>query len=66
LLYLLHLVAYGLLLYICAHNTVFNTCSLIRIYRYTCACPYTSRGTHLTTCWRVSDSPGSACPDPGA
>ena len=50
----------------CAHDTVFNTCSLIRIYRYTCAYPCTPLGIHHTTCWGVFDSPVSSCPDPGA
>jgi len=39
---------------------------LIWIYRYTRACPCTPLGIHYTTCWGVSDSPGSSCPDPRA
>ena len=41
----------------------FQRMLLNQIYRYTCACPCTPLGTYLATRWRVSDSPGSACPD---
>jgi len=46
-----------------AHDTIFNTCSLTQIYRYTCAYLCTSLGTHLATRWGVSDSPGPVCSD---
>jgi len=36
---------------------------LIRIYRYTCACPCMSLGIHHTTHWEVSDSAGPTCSD---
>jgi len=35
--------------------------SIHQIYRFTCACPCTPFGTHLTTSWGVSNSLGSAC-----
>ena len=34
---------------VCAHNTIFNTCSFIRIYWYTCAYPCMPLGIHNTT-----------------
>ena len=37
---------------------------LTQTYRCTCAYFCTSLGIHHTTRWGVSDSPGSACPDP--
>jgi len=39
------------LLYACAHEMIFNTCSLTRIYRYMCAYLCTSFGTYLATRW---------------
>ena len=42
-----------LLLYVCAHDTIFNTSFLTRIYRYTCAYLCTPLGIHHTTYWRV-------------
>jgi len=60
-----------------SHHLISHSCSgvyalrhkfkcmlLIWIYRYTCAYPCTPLGIHHPTRWAVSDSPGSACPDP--
>ena len=50
---------------ICSRHD-FQCMFFIQIYRCTCACPCTPLGSLLTTRWWVSDSPGSACPDPRA
>jgi len=45
----------------CAHDTVFNACSFIRIYRYTCLSLHaTWHSQHHSL--GSSDSPGSSCP----
>ena len=49
-----------------AHDTIFNTCLLAWIYRYMCACPCTSFGTHITTRWVAPDNSELVCPDFGA
>jgi len=49
--------------YVCAHDTTFDVCFLIWIYRYTCAYLCTSLGTHLPLVGEFSDSPGLACSD---
>jgi len=41
------------LLYACTHDTFFNTCLSIQIYRYTCACLCTPLGIYHTTRWEV-------------
>ena len=55
-----------LLLCVCAPDMFFSTCFSIRIYRYTCVWLCMPLGIHHTTRWGVSDSPGSASPNPGA
>ena len=42
-----------LLLYAYAHDMVFNTCSWIQLYQYTCAYLCTPLGIHHTTRWGV-------------
>ena len=44
----------------------FQCMLLIQIYWYMCACLCKTLSIHHTTCWGVSDSPESACPDPRA
>jgi len=46
-----YLISHFMHVYIYAHNTVFDSCFLIRNYRYTCACLCTLLVTHLTTHW---------------
>ena len=63
---LISLTSLCLLLYACAHDRFSIHALLIRIYWYACAYPITPLGIYHTTRWRVSDSPGSLCPDLGA
>ena len=61
-----HLLSLYLLLYVCAPNMIFNTCSFdsnLSIYVCLSLPPF---GILHTTGWGVSDSPGSLCPDPRA
>jgi len=60
-----HLLFLYMFLYACVHDTIFSTCSLTRIYRYTCAYLYTPLDIYHTTRWGVSDSTGFSCPDSG-
>jgi len=49
--------------YVCTHDTAFDACFLIRVYRYTCTYFCTPLGIHLATRFGVSDSPRLACSD---
>ena len=49
--------------YIRTHDTTFDACFLIQIYRYTWTYLCTPLGIHLVTRWGVSDSLGLACLD---
>jgi len=49
--HLLYLMSHYLLLCVCAHDTIVNTCFSTWIYQYTCICLCTPFGTHLTTRW---------------
>ena len=48
---------------VCTHDTAFDTCVLIRIYRYTYTYLCTPVSIHRATRWGVSDSPEFACLD---
>jgi len=47
--------------YLCTFSTAFDSCFLIRIYRYTCIYFCTPFGIHLATRRGASDSPGLVC-----